>query len=346
VSALLDWYKENARTLPWRSDPKPYHVLLSELMLQQTRVDTVLAYYDRFLKRWPTLSDLASATEDEVLTEWAGLGYYRRARNLHRCVRAADALGGLPSDVEGLLELPGIGPYTAGAIASIAFDVATPLVDGNVERILTRLDAYGEDPRKAAGKRYLWGRGAQFHDEGIGKPGDLNQALMELGALVCTPKKPRCETCPWETSCVARARGDIASFPKKKAKTKVRQVEAVAAVLRRGDENLLARRAGDGLLGGLWEPIFGECREDEAPKDAALRVLRERGGVHGGTLVEKGLVTHAFSHQRLRVTVYTVSNAKLDAVTAGEGYSEVRFVRDVEALGLSTLARKLLAVAS
>jgi A/G-specific adenine glycosylase len=341
VGALLDWYAEEARDLPWRRDPSPYHVLLSELMLQQTRVDTVVPYFRKFVERWPRLEDLAAADPEDVLVAWAGLGYYSRARNLQRCAIAAVAAGGLPSDPAALRELPGIGPYTAGAVASIAFGVRTPLVDGNVERVLCRLDARDEDPRRE-GRTAIWQRATALLDAlpEDAHPGALNQALMELGATICTPRAPRCTACPIATGCRARESGDPERWPKKVAKPKARPVQGVAAIVRRPEGLLLGRRP-EGLLGGMWEPVGCEYEGDD-PLAALSDALRDRLGVRLESARYLGTVVHVFTHRRLTCAVY-------DAAVTGDPravahYPEVRWTGDPAVLPLSTLAKKMLAL--
>ena len=342
VEALLSWYGRVARDLPWRRDPVPYKVLLSELMLQQTRVDTVIPYFDRFVARWPTLEDLASASEDDVLHEWAGLGYYSRARNLHRCAQAAAALGGLPSTADELRALPGIGPYTSGAIASIAFGQPAPLIDGNVERVISRLDARSEDPRSTPGKKALWARAGELVDalEPGEHPGALNQALMELGATVCLPRNPGCLTCPVRGHCMAGARAEPEAYPKKTPKKPPVPIFAVYA-LARTDQGWVLGRRPKGLLGNLWEPIGIECAEDADPGATALAALRDRAALRGADARLVGTVKHVFSHRKLTARVVAVTaEGTPDAL---DYYTDVRVVQDVEELTLSKLARKLLA---
>lgn len=342
VDDLLPWFERVARDLPWRRDPSPYRVLLSELMLQQTRVDTVVPYFQRFTAKWPTLEDLARAHEDEVLHEWAGLGYYSRARNLHRCARAAVELGGLPARVEELRALPGVGPYTSGAIASIAFGERAPLVDGNVERVLSRIDARDADPRSTTGKRALWERATELVQalEPGEHPGQLNQSLMELGATVCLPRNPSCLVCPVRAHCRATARGEPEAFPKKAPRKPPVPIFAVYALARTREGWVLGRRP-KGLLGGLWEPIGVECASDVDPSDTALAALRERAGLLGSDPRLVGTVKHTFSHRKLTARVVRV-RAEGDPDPL-HWYTDVRVVEDVESMSLSKLARKLLA---
>jgi A/G-specific adenine glycosylase len=315
---LLNWYDRHARQLPWRLSPAqarcggrpdPYRVWLSEIMLQQTTVATVGPYFRAFLERWPTIADLAAADLDEVLHAWAGLGYYARARNLHKCARAvADAHGGaFPDSEAGLRALPGIGPYTAAAIAAIAFDRPATVVDGNVERVMTRLFAV-EDSLPAA-KSQL--RVLAKRLTPLARPGDYAQAVMDLGATVCTPRAPKCLMCPWQSSCRAQALGIAESLPRRapKAERPLRQGLAFWTV-RSDGAVLLRRRPERGLLGGMMEVPSSDWAARQsadlahAPVTAKWREL-------------PGQVTHGFTHFRLELTVVAArvrKNARADGV--------------------------------
>lgn len=342
VRGLVDWYRAEARDLPWRRDPTPYKVLLSELMLQQTRVETALPYFQRFLARWPALEDLAAAEEHEVVEAWAGLGYYRRARHLHQCARAAVAQGGLPADLSALRQLPGVGPYTAGAIGSIAFGLRVPLVDGNVERVLCRLDGLELDPRGKAGRAALWARAGALQAAHQGHPGDLNQALMELGARLCTPRSPFCGRCPLRRGCVAREAGTAESLPRKAPRQPPTPCSGIAGLLHQGDRVLLGRRAPGGLLGGLWEPLRADVVDGETAVTRLTATFRACGlEVEVGPTL--GDVVHVFTHRRLTCALHPVALLEGDARPGGV-YDRVRWVRTGEATGLSGLARKLLRV--
>ncbi|WP_437900967.1 A/G-specific adenine glycosylase [Sorangium sp. So ce124] len=349
AAALEAWFGRVARDLPWRRTRDPYAIWLSEVMLQQTRVETVIPYYERFLARYPTVFALASAEIDDVLSLWSGLGYYRRARVLHLAAREVTARhdGALPRDVSALLALPGVGAYTAGAIASIAYDQPVPLVDGNVARVLSRIEGIDDDIRSASGTRKLWStaerlvRGAPSSVH----PGRFNQALMELGATVCTPRNPRCDACPVDGACVARATGRQTDLPVIAPKRDVPAVAMVAAVVRSGDRVLFVRRAEGGLFGGLWEPPMVEAR---ALADA--RALLELVGVaRDAPLREIGRVRHILTHRRLDVTVARAEVAapwRFRAKLASP-YEKAAWL-DPGALdiGVSKLARKVLSAAS
>ena len=303
-SRLLAWYRKHRRDLPWRRTRDPYAIWISEAMLQQTRVETVIPYWQRFLERFPDVQALADADPDDVLGAWAGLGYYSRARNLQRAARVVvdEHDGGLPDTAEGLRELPGIGRYTAGAVASIAFDRPEPVVDGNVERVLTRLLDLREDVRRPAVKERLWEVAGEL---ARGRhPGDLNQAIMELGATVCLPKAPRCGACPLARDCAARAAGDPETLPIKSKAKPPRRVEATAGLVLRRGRALAVRRPPQGLLGGLWELPGGELSPKEPPEAGLLRSLSERVGLRVAAASRLGAVDHVFTHRRLRLHVF------------------------------------------
>ncbi|HYB11753.1 MAG TPA: A/G-specific adenine glycosylase [Alphaproteobacteria bacterium] len=300
--ALLTWYDRHRRTLPWRvaagERPDPYRVWLSEIMLQQTTVKTVAPYFVDFLARWPTVEALAAASLDDVLHAWQGLGYYARARNLHRCAQAVshDRGGKFPESEEALRALPGVGSYTAAAIAAIAFDRKATVVDGNVERVVARLFANEKPlPDSKASLRAL----AETLTPDA-RPGDHAQAMMDLGAVICTPRRPRCSLCPWFSQCAAHKRGLEKVLPRRQAKP-ARPLRAgyVFWLIRDGTEVLLRRRPENGLLGGLMElPSTDWCvgglpladAGHAAPAEASWRTL-------------PGVVRHGFTHFELELTV-------------------------------------------
>lgn len=330
VPALLRWYRAHRRTMPWRESVSPYRTLVSELMLQQTRVDTVIPYFERFMTDFPTVEALAEAPLERVLERWSGLGYYSRARNLHAAARAVVARGGFPDSVEALRALPGVGPYTAGAVASIALGLDAPLVDGNVERVLCRHAAWAEEPKKIA--RRIWERAGALLPKG--QAGDFNQALMELGATVCTPTNPACLLCPVRDGC---AGSDAPHrYPARAARKAAPQAVAVAALVRAEGRVLLARRPDTGLLAGLWELPGG-------PGDDVASALAERLGVRVLDPLPVAEVPHVFSHLRLTTRVCL---AAIDGEPSARAYyTDVRWVPadQVDAMALSALARKTLA---
>ena len=302
---LLDWYDRHRRRLPWRAvageRPDPYRVWLSEIMLQQTGVKTVGPYFEKFLARWPDVAALGHASLDDVLRMWAGLGYYSRARNLHACaVAVLREHGGIfPDTVEGLRKLPGIGPYTASAIAAIAFDRSTMPVDGNIERVVSRLYAVEQELPQA--KPRIQELAATLLAET--RAGDSAQALMDLGSSICTPKKPACALCPLNEDCAARGRGDQEAFPRKAPKKSGELRRGAAFVVTRGDELLVRSRPEKGLLGGMTEVPGSEWIAGQEDK-AALKQAPELAGVarwHRKT----GVVTHVFTHFPLELVIYT-----------------------------------------
>ncbi len=302
---LLDWYrKESRKNLPWRKNRDPYRVWISEAMLQQTQVATVIPYYQRFLRRFPTVRALSRAPLTEVLESWSGLGYYSRAKNLHACAQqiVRDHSGKLPDQVDALMKLPGIGRYTAGAIASIAFDRPAPVLDGNVQRVFSRYFGIREDPRSAPVQRRLWELAEQRVPPEA--PGDFNQALMDLGATVCTPRQPRCGSCPLLAGCIARRRGWQDSIPPPRPAPLRKKLSYPCALLQKGGLVLIARRPIATLLPGLWEFPGGEQREGESPLAALRNRLAERLGI---TVEEpKPLTTllQILSHRELEIRLF------------------------------------------
>ena len=318
---LLDWYDRHRRRLPWRAAagerPDPYRVWLSEIMLQQTGVRTVGPYFEKFLARWPDVAALGRASLDDVLRMWAGLGYYSRARNLHACAVAVlrEHGGVFPDTEQGLRALPGIGPYTASAIAAIAFDRRTMPVDGNIERVVSRLYAVEEElPQAKASIQEL--AATLLADTGAGdeksragdektRAGDSAQALMDLGASICTPKKPACALCPLNEDCAARARGDQETFPRKAPKKSGALRRGAAFVVIRGDELLVRSRPEKGLLGGMTEVPGSDWRAGQDDEAALKQAPHVAGAARWHR--KAGVVTHIFTHFPLELVIYTAS---------------------------------------
>jgi A/G-specific adenine glycosylase len=348
AAALLAWYDRHRRTLPWRAPQgkraDPYGVWLSEIMLQQTTVRAVAPYYARFLARWPDVHALAAAPLDDVLKAWAGLGYYARARNLHACALAVVErhAGVFPADEAELRALPGIGDYTAAAIAAIAFDIAASPVDGNIERVVARLFAV-EEPLPGAKPRLRQLASTITPQQ---RPGDFAQAMMDLGASLCSPKKPACALCPWNQSCAAFARGDAETFPRRTPKRDGALRRGAAFVVRRGDGYLLVRtRPTKGLLGGMTEvpttAWSADFDEDEALKFAPLLSSSRAGGNRNiAWLRIAGIVRHVFTHFPLELSVY-VSDVPIDT-PALEGTRWAK-VSELAGEALPSLMRKVVA---
>jgi A/G-specific adenine glycosylase len=301
---LIGWYQANARRLPWRETRDPYRIWVSEIMLQQTQVDTVIPYYQRFLDSFPTVQALAEAATDDVLKAWEGLGYYSRGRNLQRAAQEVMALygGQIPDDPIALRALPGIGDYTTGAIASIAFGRPVPAVDGNVLRVVSRIAAWDHDIAKPAAKATV---AAWVAERFPLAAGDFTQALMELGATVCTPAKPTCANCPVARHCQALAQDRVAELPLKSAKAPPRPERSLVGVIWHGDLVLVQRRPLTGLLAGMWEfPTFLADADGEAEAQLA-RSLAEALGASVRIAAPLASVQHTFSHIRMTYDAYS-----------------------------------------
>lgn len=334
--ALLAWFDASARDLPWRRTRDPYAIWVSEIMLQQTRVETVRGYYERFLARFPDAPSLARASEDEVLAAWSGLGYYRRARLLHAGVREVVARygGRVPEDATARLALPGVGRYTAGAIGSIAFDREEPIVDGNVARVLCRVHAIETPLGRADTEARLWAE-AEALARGP-RPGALNQALMELGATVCAPARPACDRCPIAARCAAKARAGTDVLPVPRARRAPTAVSMVAVVARTAEGALAMVRGEGSLFGGLWGVPMREGRGLAAAREA----LRELGVEARVSPRARGELEHVLTHRRLTVRVFVAEHV----VALGARARAVR-PEDLSALGTSALTHRVLALA-
>ncbi|MBC2327717.1 A/G-specific adenine glycosylase [Listeria booriae] len=322
--SLIDWYETNKRVLPWRENTEAYRIWVSEIMLQQTKVDTVMPYFDRFMEWFPTMKDFADAPEERILKAWEGLGYYSRVRNLQAAMKTVvyEMNGIVPNDLEGILALKGVGPYTAGAVLSIAYEKAEPAVDGNVMRVISRVLEIDEDIMKQKTRKTF--EKALYTLIDPDKPGEFNQGLMEIGALVCTPKKPMCLICPLQSFCEAHQKGEEEKYPVKIKKTKVKKVFLSSVIVKQGEEQfIIEQRPDTGLLANLWQfPTVAKTDNQEALK---LAFLQEYG-------IELELepepithVKHIFSHLVWEVDVFVAqaitaqpSDLKLKTVTKAE----------------------------
>ncbi len=297
---LLRWWQSHRRDLPWRRGRTPYRVWVAELMLQQTQVATVIGYYRRWLRAFPSFRALAAASIDDVLKCWEGLGYYQRARHMHATARivSGDLAGRLPRDVDSLRRLPGIGPYTAAAIASIAFGADAAALDGNIIRVLCRLFAVEDDPKSPPVRRSLMSLAEDLLPPG--SSGDFNEALMDLGATVCTPTSPGCDHCPLRTLCRAKRTGRQDELPVKRRKGRTPHYDIAVGVVIKNGRVLIGRRKDEGLLGGLWEFPGGKMLPGETPAQAARRELQEEVGIIVAPDDQPFVtVQHAYSHFRI-----------------------------------------------
>jgi len=330
---LLTWSHAHHRDLPWRGERDPYRIWVSEVMLQQTQVDTVIPYYRRFLAQFPTLRSLAEADLDEVLKVWEGLGYYARARNLHRAARRVmERHGGqLPAARKALLALPGIGPYTVGAILSLAFGQDAAVLDGNVRRVLSRLFAIDGDPRSAATRQGLWDLAEALLPPG--QAGRFNEALMDLGATVCTPGEPRCADCPLSEGCQGYQGDDPERYPTRVQRRPRPHYDVAAGLIWRGDQLLISKRYTDDLLGGLWEFPGGKRESGETLEECLVREIREELGIEIAVGDLMATVRHAYTH--FRVTLHVYHCRYLSGEPQALGCADWRWVRPDELDGFA-----------
>jgi A/G-specific adenine glycosylase len=341
---LRTWFDKAKRDLPWRRSRDPYRIWVSEIMLQQTTVAAVIAYFERFMAAYPTVVELAAAPERDVLRLWEGLGYYRRARQLHAAAQeiTGEHGGTFPSEPAAIRALPGIGRYTAGAIASIAFDLPEPILEANTVRLLSRLSAYRDDPLARAGQEHLWAWAAAIVP--TKEPGLFNQALMELGALICTPREPQCEACPVASLCAAKRLGLVNEIPKPKAKKVFEEIREAAVLIRRKDEVLLIERAAGERWGGLWD--FPRYSVDAEQADNITAALRTEIKLTLGVVVTLGEHLHTLKHgvTRFKITLEahdaTYKAGKLKPVAP---FAAARWVspKDIAQYPLNTTGRKL-----
>ena len=332
-SKLLRWFEKNKRDLPWRKTRDPYAIWVSEVMLQQTQVATVIPYYQKFLKSFPTIHHLAKSDLSKVLKVWEGLGYYSRARNLHQASKiiANHSNGKIPDKLKDLLNLPGIGRYTAGAILSIAYNKKAPILDGNVKRVLSRLFVVSGNPKKT--EEFLWPLSESLIPKG--SPGAFNQALMDLGSMTCTPKNPNCLSCPLKNLCQGYLSGKPESYPLRSVKKKVPHIEAIAAVIQKHGKVLLRQRPPKGLLGGLWEfpnwPIDGK----KDLKEYLRLKVKSDFGLKVKCKENLGPFKQTYSHFKLTLHVF-----KCDALE-GRGKGKWVSIKKLDRLPMSRIHRRI-----
>lgn len=343
VTRLLQWWDEGHADLPWRRSREPYAIWVAEIMLQQTQITTVIPYYLRWMQRFPTVHELAAAELDEVLKMWEGLGYYSRARNLHAAAQAVvEEYGGkLPQTAKELQKLRGIGPYTAGAVASIAFEQPVPILDGNVIRVLSRLYDIADDVTETQTKRYLWQLAEGLVPQE--RPGDFNQALMELGQRICVPATPRCHRCPVARHCLARERGTQLERPVRPPRKNRPHYNVAAGVIWRDDGRfLIAQRPLDGLLGGLWEFPGGKQDPGETLPETLRREIQEELSIDievGPPLVS---VEHGYTH--FRITLHAFHARYLGGVPQHLGVADHAWVTldEVDKFAFAVTDRKII----
>ena len=326
---ILDWYAQHARELPWRGHPDPYAVWVSEIMLQQTRVETVIPYFQKWMQRFPSVFELAAAPQQEVLNFWEGLGYYARARNLQRAAQiiATEYQGLLPRTAQALQQLPGIGRYSAAAIASIAFGEDQAALDGNIRRVLARVFDVAEPARSTVGERRLWQLAAEHLPPGAA--GDYNQALMDLGATICTPAAPDCPQCPVAELCQACRLGIQEQRPVSQPKTEIPHYTVTAAVIQQDDKVFIAQRPAKGLLGGMWEFPGGKIEPGETLTACLKREICEELNVDIEVGAPFGVYEHAYTHFKVTLHAFECELLNGDPPQARE-HTALRWVRAVE----------------
>ncbi len=320
VKPLLKWYGKNKREMPWRGSENPYYIWISEIMLQQTQVETVRPYFERFIRKFPTVSKLADADQQTVLKLWEGLGYYSRARNLHNASKLINSeySGKLPETFDELLEIPGFGPYTSAAVASIAFHQSVPVIDGNVFRVFSRLTEMSFEISKPQTRKHVFGNLEKIIP---GKnPGEFNQAIMELGALICKPKNPKCSECPVAEYCSAFLNGKTELYPIKKKVPDRPHKQIAVGILEKDGKILIAKRRENQMLGGLWEFPGGKVESGESLEECLVREFSEEVELSISIIGKVCEVDHAFTHFTITIHAYLCrwNSGKAKAVSGSE----------------------------
>ncbi len=325
VNKLSKWFDSEQREMPWRSNPDPYYVWVSEMMLQQTQVVTVIPYFKRFIDKFPTVFDLAQADQQTVLKQWEGLGYYSRARNLHKSAKLVSEQykGKVPNTYDTLLALPGIGPYIAAAVASIAYEVPVPVVDGNVLRVFSRFWGIFDDIRQNTVRNSLFDQLMPIIKT-VKQPSQFNQAIMELGALICTPKSPQCICCPISANCYAQKHSKQSELPYKSPAKAVPHYHIAVGLIRKGNRILIGKRKESQMLGGLWEFPGGKQQEKESLEATVLREIKEETNLN--VKLEKKITTvkHAYTH--FKITLHAYECAYISGSASPNTTDEIRWV--------------------
>lgn len=338
---LMDWYHANHRKLPWRRTGDPYRIWVSEVMLQQTQVNTVIPYYNAFLDLFPDVKALAEADLQDVLKAWEGLGYYSRARNLKRAAESVMEKhdGFVPGAWNVFRELPGVGDYISSAVLSIAFGLPFAAVDGNVKRVLSRFHGL-DSPVNENGSHPVFYRAA---NEMLDRknPGLHNQAMMELGAMICKPKTPGCSNCPFAPRCAAKRMGTVEFYPKRTPRKKPPEYRAVSGIIRKNGRILVVRRPEDGLLGGLWDFPGDTIQPDSPPGEALIRIAEKNLGIQIRIIEESGTVKHAYTHFRINVTVFRCVHAGGRVRRSGPAAHKWIVPGKIKELPFSTAGRKM-----
>ena len=322
---LLKWFDKSKRDLPWRKTRDPYAIWISEIMLQQTQVDTVIPFYKRWMSAYPDIKTLAQASPDSVLKHWEGLGYYSRARNLHKAARIIlqDHKGIFPDEYKKVLTLPGIGRYTCGAILSIAFGQKFPVLDGNVMRVFARIFTLSDPVNTPSVQKRLWKMAEELLP--LSRTGDYNESLMELGALICTPKNPKCPLCPLQKICLAEKENRQSLLPVKTGKPKIEKIRTVIALLWKSNRIFIQKRKAEGFLGGLWEFPGGKVEKEESLEDALKREILEELGIEIEIVSPRPPIRHAYT--RFQVTLYPFDCIAVKgkiSITSATGYKWVK----------------------
>ncbi len=336
---LLNWFENNKRDLPFRKNKNPYNIWISEIMLQQTQVDTVIPYYNRFMEKYPTLDDLAKATEEDVFKLWEGLGYYSRAKNILKCAKQIkeEHGGKFPIEYKEVLSLSGIGPYTAGAVLSISYDMKYPAVDGNVMRVMARVYNIEADISDAKTRKIFETKVSDIIPD---EAGDFNQALMELGALICKPKNPNCMACPINKECYGKNHDKISQLPVKTKKVKNRKIEVAVGLIKKENKVLMVKNQ-KGLLAGLWGLVNGQGTTVQDSKNALMEEVLKNHQLTILRVESLGETKHVFTHRTWHMNVYEIMVSETNSINSNQ--RQWINQNDIDKYAISTANKKALA---